>query len=686
MMDELRRLRELTEALTGNGYLKDQAKEWEYALDAIPECVYIINNKFEMKFVNKTLADRLGKNKEDLLDKLCYQEIYGQSQEFPVLGTIDDHRVLKYKTLLEDVYIISLGGWFNVTRSPIYTNSSKLLGFICVLQDVTVRKKATEGLVYREATLDAIYNAAPIGIGLIEEGTRIILTINKFITDLTGYSEKELIGCSTRKLFPTEEEFLRVGKVKYAGIRATGVGTVETQFLTKNGDIVDVFLKTTEVKSGKMLVFTITDITDRKIKEKQLRVNEDRLKSVLELTKMSNKSYEEITSFALEEAIRLTDSKIGYMHFVNNYDDGLDLNLFQWSKEATKNCVAQKIAHYPLSDAGCWADSIREKKPVMHNEYINMTFEDGKKGLPEGHIQLNRHMGVPIIENDVVVAVAGVGNKQIPYNETDLTQLNLFMNSMWDILKRQKAEEESKKNREYFERLISSTPTGIFVYKLINNSLVLKHYNKAATTILKIESLTIDKTIEELFCNLTKLPIVDEFKKIAEKGGVFSDPVYKYTHNQKECIFSVTAFQSDVNEVAVLFYDVTQHIKASDDIKDEQNKFKTLFNNCTDIITIVRLEDNVIVDVNPVFEKYTGYNKETIVGCSVMDIVSWCDIFNDSVFKSTLIKDFEIIDYPFTLKLKDNIENILISSFLLHINQSVHIISIMRLYDKDIIT
>jgi len=40
MIDELKKLRELTEELTGNGYLRDQADEWEYALDAMPEFVF----------------------------------------------------------------------------------------------------------------------------------------------------------------------------------------------------------------------------------------------------------------------------------------------------------------------------------------------------------------------------------------------------------------------------------------------------------------------------------------------------------------------------------------------------------------------------------------------------------------------------------------------------------------------
>ena len=43
MIDELKKLRELTETLTGNGYLRDRAEEWEYAFDAIPDYIYSVS-------------------------------------------------------------------------------------------------------------------------------------------------------------------------------------------------------------------------------------------------------------------------------------------------------------------------------------------------------------------------------------------------------------------------------------------------------------------------------------------------------------------------------------------------------------------------------------------------------------------------------------------------------------------
>ena len=69
----------------------------------------------------------------------------------------------------------------------------------------------------------------------------------------------------------------------------------------------------------------------------------------------------------------------------------------------------------------------------------------GKKGYPEGHFHVSRHLSVPVFEKDRIVAVAGVGNKEEPYDEFDVSQFDLFMYNMWGILKQKRAKEILKK-------------------------------------------------------------------------------------------------------------------------------------------------------------------------------------------------------------------------------------------------
>ena len=172
----------------------------------------------------------------------------------------------------------------------------------------------------------------------------------------------------------------------------------------------------------------------------RLRQNEARLESLLKMSLLAEATEEKIRSFALESVVALTESTGGYLHFVNN--DNRTIDLVCWSKAVHKVCKAEKSEHYPLDEAGIWADSIRLGRPVVHNDYQS---ESGKKSLPEGHFPVVRHLGVPIYDGKKIVAVAGVGNKLEPYTLEDIRQTMLFMNNMWMILKRKKAEEILKR-------------------------------------------------------------------------------------------------------------------------------------------------------------------------------------------------------------------------------------------------
>ncbi|MGO9612621.1 MAG: GAF domain-containing protein [Dissulfurispiraceae bacterium] len=179
---------------------------------------------------------------------------------------------------------------------------------------------------------------------------------------------------------------------------------------------------------------------ERNQAEEKLRLDEDRLETLLELAFMTVKGEKELTDFALEEGVRLTKSKGGFLHFFD--EDQQTIQLYAWTKGVLKTCIAAENHHYPLDAAGVWADSIRLRKPVIHNDYQNLP---NKKGYPEGHFHLVRHLGIPIFDGDRIIGVTGVGNKEEPYDESDVRQINLFMNKLWEILKRRRLEEERER-------------------------------------------------------------------------------------------------------------------------------------------------------------------------------------------------------------------------------------------------
>ena len=79
-------------------------------------------------------------------------------------------------------------------------------------------------------------------------------------------------------------------------------------------------------------------------------------------------------------AERATGSRIAYLHFLN--EDQNTIELGAWSQATLRECTAVSDRHYPVADAGIWADSARFGRPVVHNDYEHLA---GAKGLPPGH-------------------------------------------------------------------------------------------------------------------------------------------------------------------------------------------------------------------------------------------------------------------------------------------------------------
>jgi PAS domain S-box-containing protein len=175
-----------------------------------------------------------------------------------------------------------------------------------------------------------------------------------------------------------------------------------------------------------------------------LNVRDMSLNSLLDLSqRTSNLAERDIIQLALEEVERLTQSKIGYLHFVNA--DQNSIQLFTWSRNTLNQCTAVHEAHYPINMAGVWADCARLKRPVVHNDYQNFA---GKKGYPQGHTHLVRHLSVPVVEDDSVKVILGVGNKDLEYDEADIRQLQLTAEHLWRIVRRKRAEEEARRETE----------------------------------------------------------------------------------------------------------------------------------------------------------------------------------------------------------------------------------------------
>ena len=133
------------------------------------------------------------------------------------------------------------------------------------------KKAAEETLKERESRIQSIFRSAPIGIGVVSN--RVLLKVNKRMCELTGYAEDELIGQSARMVYASEKEFKRVGKYKYEQIKKFGTGSIETQFLRKDGKLLDILLRSTPIDKHNLsmgITFTALDISESKQAHEQI--------------------------------------------------------------------------------------------------------------------------------------------------------------------------------------------------------------------------------------------------------------------------------------------------------------------------------------------------------------------------------------------------------------------------------
>ena len=165
----------------------------------------------------------------------------------------------------------------------------------------------------------------------------------------------------------------------------------------------------------------------------EIFLNNERLESLLRVAQFQTNSVQELLDYALSQAVELTKSKLGYIYFYSEEKKQFTLNT--WSREVMKEClVFSPQTTYNLESTGCWGEAVRQRKPIIMNDY--QAENPIKKGIPEGHVKLEKFLTIPVIFDEKIVAVAGVANKLTDYNDSDIRQLTLLMDNVWRISER----------------------------------------------------------------------------------------------------------------------------------------------------------------------------------------------------------------------------------------------------------
>ncbi len=457
---------------------------------------------------------------------------------------------------------------------------------LITIRDITDRIKVQDQLSERQAQLDSIFRATPTGIGVLTE--RVFTDVNDRICELTGYSKEELLGKSAKMLYPSDEEFRRVETEKYRRIQETGIGSVETRWVRKNGDIIDILLNSTPLIPGNLssgVTFTALDITDRKGIENELRERQAKLDSILRA------------------------APIGIGVVVGRTITDVNARICEISGYPRHELIGQSARiFYPTVEEFTQAGTERDRQLK-------------EAGIGSMETRWKKKEGTVI---DVFLRFSPL-DPQNPHDGVTFTAL--------DITKRKKIDQSLKENEERYRRITSAITDYIYTVQVENGKEVHTAHSPACeavtgytpddfeqdpylwyTMVCEEDRERVQRHIKQVFSNNDMPPIEH---RIRRKDGmirwVINTPVI-----HRDLSGEIISYDGVVS-------DITMRKLAEEELRESEVRFRTLHEASFGGIAIH--DKGFILDCNQGLCTMTGFSKDELIDMNGLNLIAvkWRD-------------------------------------------------------------
>jgi PAS domain S-box-containing protein len=332
-------------------------------------------------------------------------------------------------------------------------------------------------------------------------------------------------------------------------------------------------------------------------------------------------SLDELLQKALDEIEAVTNSSIGFFHFV--HADQKTLTLQAWSTRTLNEfCKAEgKGLHYSIDEAGVWTDCVRERQPVIHNDYHSLPH---RKGLPEDHAEVIRELVAPVMKNDLIMAIMGVGNKSQDYNEKDIELVSYLADVVWEITERKKAEQALQESEERLRQIASSLREVIWLrdvqtrqvlyvnpaFEELTGRTCESFYENRDIVIDAIHPDDKDEVIKALGQRFEDIPFAQEHRIIHLDGSV------RWVSSR---IFPVRNEAGDVYRRTSIMEDITERKRTEEALQESEERFRKVFEEGPLGMAVLSLDDRFI-RANEALCSMIRYEEEELIGLTFSKI------------------------------------------------------------------
>lgn len=418
---------DVTERLRAENELKGSEERLRVAISEAPYPVMIHAEGAEVIAVSRSWIEGTGYDLHDLRDLHSWTSVaFGDEADSIRAGVaeIQSRRSTRhqreYRIRCKDG---SLRTW-DIITVPAGQLSDGRKAAISSGYDLTEREALSESLNLKSAALDAVSNDIAIKDqeGIISWVTSCLKSVRQ--------PDSSLDPTSAAKLdLPQLEE---IKSTIFNG--RVWTGELLSESTEGSQSVYEVSITPVVGKNGSPNHFIVIrkDITQRR---KAADFIEARL---MLLEKSRGLSVKEALTLAVDKACELCRSTIGFYHIVEQNLERLSIQA--WSSMTTSYfCTMEpERQHIATSPSSILADCLRTKRPIIHNNSVDLPSADA---LPKGHALITRELIVPVLRDQKVVALMGLGNKPSDYDDDDVELATYFADIAWEIAERRKSEE-----------------------------------------------------------------------------------------------------------------------------------------------------------------------------------------------------------------------------------------------------
>jgi len=408
--------------------------KWRSLVQTAPVTITIVNRDGIIEFINRASADR---SVEQVIGQNVYQYLTANTQALTrqyVQSVLETDQPVMFEN-----QVIRTNGdiiWYENLLAPLY-HQNQITQVMLISTDITARKQMETAIQVNLEKYRVLVESFPLGITISDKDGRVV-EANRQSEYLLGLSTDEH---RQRHIAGQEWQLVRpdgspMPPAEFASVRAMAenrlIENVEIGVVKAPGQVIWLNVTAAPIPLPDYgVVVTYNDITQRK-------QNEAVLAARLRLSEFATThTLDELLRQTLDEAELITGSQIGFFHFVEADQKTLSLQIWSTNTLTAMCTAASNGLHYPVDEAGVWADCVVTRQPVIHNDYASLPH---RKELPPGHVPVGRELIIPVLRGQQVVAILGVGNKPTDYQPQDVEAISLLANIAWDIVMRQRAE------------------------------------------------------------------------------------------------------------------------------------------------------------------------------------------------------------------------------------------------------